>query len=1008
MSAPRPVSSAALFALCTLLSACGPDGCGGTAPTPDAGAEDAGAPDAGPSPHCEVDLSRFTGGSGAGARAVRIGSASQLIGGPNAQGRVGDFLLENDRARFVVQAEDRTIGPQPYGGTVLDADVQRDGGAGNDQMGELGLLYNFGRTVDPTVFEILRDGSTGGPVVLAATGEDAPNDYLSIRNQLRNQLGSVPRADPYVALPLTLTNYFILAPGEQRLRFVTAFCNRSSSDVLLGVGDLADPGYGLEFFNGQACTDGFGYGGTCQGIDRMSWYGYLGTGVAWGYAPWKSNTPTQPEPTNTVLTVAGVTGSFLSSPGVTGLAEWFSDAAPRPQGSLVVPAGGRRHVVRDVWVGRDLGELASLVATSRAAVTGAGVGQVSGVVRSGGQPVAGARVSFKEAEGHAGVFVTDAAGRYAGTLPARSYDVAAWAQGRTPSSSQPLLLAAGASATLDLELPPTRTLTVRVKDAADGSPLPARVTVLCRGGACPTPRSELNRFTDAVGDPLLDSMQGLAWVPPAGTVSVQLPPAEYEVLVSRGPEYSLFPQDFRTSGGAVVDLRTADGTLEAKLYRVVDTSGWTSADFHVHAVNGPDSAVTNRDRVLTFLGDGVDVLVATDHDFVTDYAPEVAALGAGGLIATVVGEEVSTMDFGHYNLFPLAVKPGSLNGGALDWAGGRGPTLTPRQLFQAGRDMGARTVHLNHPRGSLGAFTHLRVDTDTLATHADPRDFNMAPPADTTEGDSRLFDGTFNAIELLNSGEDGFNLAVARGRFNDWFTLLSRGLRVTATGVSDTHGKNVASGWRTWVKLDSESPAALDPLALSASLNAQQALASNGPFVKVSAHRLRASTGQVTSVEAFPGGTVPAGTDDVEVTVDVQVPEYLDVSRIELFLHRPEDDEQCPRDPSSPRAGTARVACDGVENLVWPASGVAAALDVAPAPSELEIVATVAGESYRRWHVVRKIRLPAPATDNWIVAMVYGTKSLFPLLYRATAEGSATFVVTPFALTNPIYVDADG
>ncbi|MBM4378626.1 MAG: CehA/McbA family metallohydrolase, partial [Deltaproteobacteria bacterium] len=717
--------------------------------------------------------------------------------------------------------------------------------------------------------------------------------------------------------------------------------------------------------------------------------------------------PTQPEGTNALLTVAGVTGSILSAPGVNGLAEWFSSATARPQGALVIPSGGRRYVLRDVVLGADLGELASVIHAARSAITRAAVGRVSGTVRSGGTPVAGARVSLKEADGHAAVFITDAQGRYAGTLPARSYDVAAWAPGRAPGPSVPLQLARGAEETVDLELPATRTLTVNVKEAG-GGPLPARVTVLCNGGACPTSRSVLNRYTSVLGDPLLDSVQAIGWVPPTGTLSLQLPAGRYDVIVSRGPEYSVFPQDFRTSGGAAVDLLNANATLPAFLYRVVDSSGWMSADFHVHAVNSPDSPVVNRDRVLTFLGDGVDVLVSTDHDVVTDYAPDVAALGAEELIATVVGEEVSTMDFGHYNLFPLTRDPASLSGGALDWAGGRGPTLNPRQVFESGRALGAKTVHLNHPRGTLGAFTHMKVDTDTLATHADPRDFNMAEPPGWSAEDSLLFDGTFNAIEVLNSGEDGLEPRVARGRFNDWFTLLSRGLRVTATGVSDTHGRNVASGWRTFVKTATEQHAQLDPAALSASLNAQQAFVTNGPFLRVSAQRVSATGSQPTSTPAAEGGTVPARTDPVEVTVELQYPEYMDVSRVELFQHRPEDDDRCPRDPTSPRAFTSRVACNGVENLQWPESGVAAAVDVTPLPAELETVATVLGEPYKRWHVVRKLRLPAPATDNWIVAMVSGTGSLFPLLYRPASEGSSPFVVTPFAMSNPVFVDADG
>ena len=36
------------------------------------------------------------------ARAERIGSLEDVIGGPHAIGRIGDFLLENDQIRIIV------------------------------------------------------------------------------------------------------------------------------------------------------------------------------------------------------------------------------------------------------------------------------------------------------------------------------------------------------------------------------------------------------------------------------------------------------------------------------------------------------------------------------------------------------------------------------------------------------------------------------------------------------------------------------------------------------------------------------------------------------------------------------------------------------------------------------------------------------------------------------------------------------------------------------------------
>ena len=78
-------------------------------------------------------------------------SSSETIGGPHAIGQIGDFLLENDQVRFIIA--DKGVGRvnTTFGGTLVDADLQRVGGddKGNDQLAE--LLPGFVFTViDPT------------------------------------------------------------------------------------------------------------------------------------------------------------------------------------------------------------------------------------------------------------------------------------------------------------------------------------------------------------------------------------------------------------------------------------------------------------------------------------------------------------------------------------------------------------------------------------------------------------------------------------------------------------------------------------------------------------------------------------------------------------------------------------------------------------------------------------------------------------------------------------------
>src|SRR5439155_26497533 len=101
--------------------------------------------------------------------------------------------------------------------------------------------------------------------------------------------------------------------------------------------------------------------------------------------------------------------------------------------------------------------------------------------------------------------------------------------------------------------------------------------------------------------------------------------------------------------------------------------------------------------------------------------------------------------------YPIHREADSLNGGAIDWAGGDGPTLRPAQLYAAlrQRDPGV-VLQMNHPRGKGGSLTQLKIDTATGVTHELPSAFRLDPAPDATDADTRLFSNDFDAIEVHN------------------------------------------------------------------------------------------------------------------------------------------------------------------------------------------------------------------------------------------------------------------
>src|SRR5262249_54260429 len=118
---------------------------------------------------------------------------------------------------------------------------------------------------------------------------------------------------------------------------------------------------------------------------------------------------------------------------------------------------------------------------------------------------------------------------------------------------------------------------------------------------------------------------------------VPLEPGHYELVVSRGPEYSIDTTNIAVTTGTAA-------AVTAKVERVIDSSGFVASDCHVHSIDSPDARVAHRDRVVTMLDEAMDFFTPTDHDYRFDYQPTIDALGATNLIGTATGEEITSYD----------------------------------------------------------------------------------------------------------------------------------------------------------------------------------------------------------------------------------------------------------------------------------------------------------------------------------------------------------------------------
>ena len=421
-----------------------------------------------------------------------------------------------------------------------------------------------------------------------------------------------------------------------------------------------------------------------------------------------------------------------------------------------------------------------------------------------------------------------AGGHYALELPRGSY----WLDLESPGGSErvPMRLHAGKNQPPRFIVPAAAELGYQVRDAR-GQSLPARLLL---HGSPPTANPSLGPVEGANGS------SHLHYAGHRGA-KLQLAPGRYRVQASRGPEYDLWRGEVEVSAekGAMV---------KPVLRRVVDTQGWLAVDLHLHADPSGDSDVSLKDRVLSLMGEGVELAVATDHDHVTDYGPSIRELKARRFLRAAPGVEVTTRSWGHFNVFPLApgAKPIRHDG------------LSASELFELVRNEHPRAViQVNHPflGESYGYFTQGNLVLESGEAAAG-------------------FSYDFDCIEVLNGLELNDPTAFERN-LEAYFALLEQGRAYTAVGNSDSH--RLAPQWvgfpRTYVQVPHDSPSRVSMAQVAEALRAGRTQVSTGPFLNLSVE------GQ------GPGALVRSRGGKVRLRLRVQGAPWVDVRRVQIIVN---------------------------------------------------------------------------------------------------------------------------
>jgi hypothetical protein len=411
-----------------------------------------------------------------------------------------------------------------------------------------------------------------------------------------------------------------------------------------------------------------------------------------------------------------------------------------------------------------------------------------------------------------------------------------------------------ASATLDIGLGTTAAIAlpasgaVHVVATENGASLPVRVQLL----ATEPPRVPAN-----YGEPLVASSRIHVEYPVTGDITLRAPPGTYRVVVSRGYEYDLFDEQVTVTGGQTVEVA-------AELTRVVDTTGIQCGDFHIHTWRSNDSGDDAVRKLAQAVGDGVELPVRSEHEFVDDFRSEVAQLGVAAYAAGFASVELTSMEvWGHMGVFPLVPDPSRPNNGTPPWQTyptNADPdadvvTLEPPVVFDAVRARPEEpVVIINHPRGGANYFSHVG--------------FNPATGMAELEAS---WDTKFTLVEVFN--DSGWQANRERN-VADWFGLLRAGRNVFAVGSSDSHGIATSPvGYpRTCIALGTDDPRQLTASGVRDQLAAGHTTISGGIYVTA---RLG---------NAGPGDAVTGAGAPMFVDVTVQAAPWIDVTALDVVV----------------------------------------------------------------------------------------------------------------------------
>ncbi|HEX3904189.1 MAG TPA: CehA/McbA family metallohydrolase [Polyangia bacterium] len=816
-------------------------------------------------------------------RVEQIGpNDAERVYGPKALAAAGDYLLENDLVRVVLDAPDHPHFIGPSGGAILDLAplvpsplVPNPGDQTNAIYHAAGVLprdavhYETAAILDPQL------------------DPSRPGAYAAVI--FRGHLEGDAR--------VTVVTRYEVRPCEPGVRVRTDLYNGSPDPNTLFLAD--------GFFwgdNGLApFVPGPGLGFVEPALDLLH------VDQAWRQWPFlAARSQSSPDTAYAVVSCdrsqgAGFNSTTLTASGVPlGVTESgdgfhferFILAEAGPSLGLAPAVAEALHIRTMVH-----GDPPAVTVTGRVVANGAPVDGQAGRAASllFYEPAPGANLDDPTRVTPWNEVVPGSDGTFSVALPPnRSYRVQPYAFGLPAAAASSFVVAAGDVAIGDVTITASAKLTVDVQSSPGVAASYAELVVIpvddpnTPGTPVPSLYSLFPGCAPMLGPPDGGSPACNRAITINGHFDVALPAGQYYVYATRGP--------FASLDRATVDLApgiSAQATLVVEsLASQLLPAGVVSGDFHVHGGASFDSAIPDLDRVASFLATGVDVIVATDHNVVTSYASTLATLGAESAIAVIPGVEQTPnilwyyvpddtfpKTLGHFNFWPLSPDTFQTRNGA-PWSELREPGQLMDDMDALFANPATAVRQLNHPYllAKLGrdqGYPQAIGYDPTTPIPPTPKDgFSFAanalartPPDPTTGGPGNHSNLDWNVEEVMTGASRADWL-----RYRAlWFSLLNQGFLRAGTANSDSHTLSVERiGYPRNLVWGNHDKTALDVDGFDADILAGHLEGTNGPVLDVTIKDSNGAVHRSDLTTSFTPG--PNATMTIAVTSAPWIP----------------------------------------------------------------------------------------------------------------------------------------